>query len=379
VSLQEKVLEKIQQDVTREWRPKDLLQELPWVKPPQMSYALGRLVEEGQLIRRSEGRAAFYCIPGTPAAEAASRLPTGSRLGRPKRSVEEAEGPGRPRGSAFEDQILEKMEEDPRREWRPKDLLAVFRGKSPMQVNYALKKLLEAELLVKRSEGRAAYYSLASFDRFESEIAQFAPAKEEKPGEVVERPIEEEIIHRMMSDPAREWRPKDLVRMFPDKTAMQINYALKKLIEARRLEKRSAGRGAYYRLVSLSVDRESAVGEEIQCPVCAGGGRLPILSKALAAARIQGGRGLRDEMACLECGELSYFTGVAGDRLVYRCLAGHAVTLTPEGAAAARQARVERDEGGGDADRGDGDELEFGSGRGAEEEAEDADEEAGFY
>ncbi|HKZ60035.1 MAG TPA: hypothetical protein VJ547_09355, partial [Candidatus Thermoplasmatota archaeon] len=46
--------------------------------PPQMSYALGRLVDEGKLARRSEGRAAFYCIPGTPAAEAASKMPTGS-------------------------------------------------------------------------------------------------------------------------------------------------------------------------------------------------------------------------------------------------------------------------------------------------------------
>jgi len=102
MSLQEKVLEKIQSDLSREWRPKDLLAEMPFVKPPQMSYALGRLVDEGKLARRSEGRAAFYCIPGTPAAEAASKMPTGSRLGRPKRSVEEQEGPGRPRGSAFD-------------------------------------------------------------------------------------------------------------------------------------------------------------------------------------------------------------------------------------------------------------------------------------
>jgi predicted MarR family transcription regulator len=347
---------------------------MDWVKPPQMSYALGRLVEEGKLARRSEGRAAFYCIPGTAAAEAAARLPTGSRLGRPKRSVEEAEGPGRPRGSAFEDQILEKMEEDPRREWRPKDLLQVFRGKSPMQVNYALKKLLEAELLVKRSEGRAAFYSLASFDRFESEIAQFAPAKEEKPAEVIERPIEEEIIHRMMSDPAREWRPKDLVRMFPDKTAMQVNYALKKLIESRRLEKRSAGRGAYYRLVSLSVDRESAVGEEVQCPVCLGGGRLPILGKALAAAGISGTRSLRDELSCIECGEPSYFTGVAGDRLVYRCLSGHAVTLTVEAAARARRAPPDDHGETPEPREGADEEIEFGS----EEEGEDAEEEEGF-
>jgi predicted MarR family transcription regulator len=376
VSLQDKVLEKIQSDTSREWRPKDLLAEMPWVKPPQMSYALGRLVEETKLIRRSEGRAAFYCVPGTAAAEAAARLPTGSRLGRPKRSVEEAEGPGRPRGSAFEDQILEKMEEDPRREWRPKDLLQVFRGKSPMQVNYALKKLLEAELLVKRSEGRAAFYSLASFDRFESEIAQFAPQKEEEKEEVVERPIEEEIIHRMMSDPAREWRPKDLVRMFPDKTAMQVNYALKKLIESRRLEKRSAGRGAYYRLVSLSVDRESAVGEESQCPVCSGAGRLPVLGKALAAAGLSSMRGLRDELACIECGEPSYFTGVAGDRLVYRCLTGHAVTLTVEAAAHARHARPDEGEGGaGKKAEGEG-ELEFGAG---EDDADETEEEAGYY
>ncbi|HKZ60030.1 MAG TPA: hypothetical protein VJ547_09330, partial [Candidatus Thermoplasmatota archaeon] len=78
MSLQEKVLEKIQSDLSREWRPKDLLAEMPFVKPPQMSYALGRLVDEGKLARRSEGRAAFYCIPGTPAAEAASKMPTGS-------------------------------------------------------------------------------------------------------------------------------------------------------------------------------------------------------------------------------------------------------------------------------------------------------------
>jgi predicted MarR family transcription regulator len=375
VSLQEKVLEKIQSDLAREWRPKDLLAEMGWVKPPQMSYALGRLVEEGKLVRRSEGRAAFYCIPGTPAAEAASKMPTGSRLGRPKRSVEEAEGPGRPRGSAFEDQILEKMEEDPRKEWRPKDLLQVFRGKSPMQVNYALKKLLESELLVKRSEGRAAFYSLASFDRFESEMASLAPRAEEQAPPPTERPIEEEIIHRMMSDPAREWRPKDLVRMFPDKTAMQINYALKKLIESLRLEKRSAGRGAYYRLVSLSVDRETSVGEEIQCPVCAGAGHVPILGKALQAAGIPSSRSLRDEVACIECGESSYFTGVAGDRLAYRCLAGHAVTLTAKAAIeAAAAGKHERPSGG---EGQEGEELEFGAGN-AEDEDE-GEEEGSFY
>ena len=39
MSLQEKVLEKIQSDLSREWRPKDLLAEMPFVKPPQMSYA----------------------------------------------------------------------------------------------------------------------------------------------------------------------------------------------------------------------------------------------------------------------------------------------------------------------------------------------------
>ncbi|HEX9709042.1 MAG TPA: hypothetical protein VGB42_03625 [Candidatus Thermoplasmatota archaeon] len=342
MSLQEKILEKIQSDVTREWRPKDLLAEMEWVKPPQMSYALGRLVEEGKLIRRSEGRAAFYCVPGTPAAEQAAQLPTGSRLGRPKRSEGEQEGAGRPRGSAFEDQILEKMEEDPRKEWRPKDLLNVFRTKSPMQVNYALKKLLEAELLTKRSEGRAAFYSLASFDRFESEMSRMAPAQAERAAEAPDRPLEEEIIHRMMSDPAREWRPKDLVRMFPDKTAMQVNYALKKLMEARRLEKRSAGRGAFYHLVSLAVDRESAVGEEIQCPICGGSGHLPVLSKALAAGGLGSSRGLRDEVGCIECDETSYFTGVAGDRLVYRCLAGHAVSLTAEAAVRARREGAER-------------------------------------
>ncbi len=336
MSLQEKILEKIQSDVTREWRPKDLLAQMEWVKPPQMSYALGRLVEEQRLVRRSEGRAAFYCIPGTPAAEQAAQLPTGSRLGRPRRSEGEQEGAGRPRGSAFEDQILEKMEEDPRKEWRPKDLLSVFQTKSPMQVNYALKKLLEAELLTKRSEGRAAFYSLASFDRFESEMSRVAPAPSDRPREAQDRPIEEEIIHRMMSDPAREWRPKDLVRMFPDKTAMQVNYALKKLMESRRLEKRSAGRGAFYHLVSLAVDRETAVGEEIQCPICGGIGRLPILSKALSVGGLSSVRGLRDEVGCIECEETSFFTGVAGDRLVYRCLAGHAVSLTPEAAARAR-------------------------------------------
>jgi predicted MarR family transcription regulator len=378
VSLQEKVLEKIQSDLAREWRPKDLLAEMEWVKPPQMSYALGRLVEEGKLVRRSEGRAAFYCVPGTPAAEAASKMPTGSRLGRPKRSVEEAEGPGRPRGSAFEDQILEKMEEDPRKEWRPKDLLQVFRGKSPMQVNYALKKLLESELLVKRSEGRAAFYSLASFDRFESEMSKMAPPAEEAAPAPVERPIEEEIIHRMMSDPAREWRPKDLVRMFPDKTAMQVNYALKKLIESRRLEKRSAGRGAYYRLMSLSVDRETAVGEEIQCPVCMGAGHVPVLSKALQAAGIASSRSLRDEFACIECGETSYFTGVAGDRLAYRCLAGHDVTLTAKAAVEAHAKGPDKPpkEGGGDAGEG-GDDLEFGAGRTDDEE--ESEEESAYY
>jgi len=375
VSLQDKVLEKIQADLAREWRPKDLLAEMAWVKPPQMSYALGRLVEEGKLLRRSEGRAAFYCVPGTPAAEAASKMPTGSRLGRPKRSVEEAEGPGRPRGSAFEDQILEKMEEDPRKEWRPKDLLQVFRSKSPMQVNYALKKLLESELLVKRSEGRAAFYSLASFDRFESEMERLAPKAEEQAPSPVERPIEDEIIHRMMSDPAREWRPKDLVRMFPEKTAMQVNYALKKLIESRRLEKRSAGRGAYYRLVSLSVDRETSVGDEIQCPVCAGAGHVPLLGKALQAAGIPSSRSLKDELACIECGEASYFTGVAGDRLAYRCLAGHAVTLTAKAAIEAGAAKPPRPTGAGE--REGGDDLEFGAGR-AEDEDE-SEEESGYF
>ena len=375
MSLQDKVLEKIQADLAREWRPKDLLAEMAWVKPPQMSYALGRLVEEGKLLRRSEGRAAFYCVPGTPAAEAASKMPTGSRLGRPKRSVEEAEGPGRPRGSAFEDQILEKMEEDPRKEWRPKDLLQVFRSKSPMQVNYALKKLLESELLVKRSEGRAAFYSLASFDRFESEMERLAPKAEEQAPSPVERPIEDEIIHRMMSDPAREWRPKDLVRMFPEKTAMQVNYALKKLIESRRLEKRSAGRGAYYRLVSLSVDRETSVGDEIQCPVCAGAGHVPLLGKALQAAGIPSSRSLKDELACIECGEASYFTGVAGDRLAYRCLAGHAVTLTAKAAIDAGAAKPPRPTGAGE--REGGDDLEFGAGR-AEDEDE-SEEESGYF
>ncbi len=375
MSLQDKVLEKIQADLAREWRPKDLLAEMAWVKPPQMSYALGRLVEEGKLLRRSEGRAAFYCVPGTPAAEAASKMPTGSRLGRPKRSVEEAEGPGRPRGSAFEDQILEKMEEDPRKEWRPKDLLQVFRSKSPMQVNYALKKLLESELLVKRSEGRAAFYSLASFDRFESEMERLAPKAEEQAPSPVERPIEDEIIHRMMSDPAREWRPKDLVRMFPEKTAMQVNYALKKLIESRRLEKRSAGRGSYYRLVSLSVDRETSVGDEIQCPVCAGAGHVPLLGKALQAAGIPSSRSLKDELACIECGEASYFTGVAGDRLAYRCLAGHAVTLTAKAAIDAGAAKPPRPTGAGE--REGGDDLEFGAGR-AEDEDE-SEEESGYF
>jgi hypothetical protein len=195
----------------------------------------------------------------------------------------------------------------------------------------------------------------------------------------VERSIEEEIIHRMMSDPAREWRPKDLVRMFPDKTAMQVNYALKKLIESRRLEKRSAGRGAYYRLVSLSVDRETAVGEEIQCPVCLGAGHVPVMSKALQAAQIPSSRSLRDELACIECGEASYFTGVAGDRLAYRCLAGHAVTLTAAAAVEAGSPRAEKPHkgGGGDGEGEGGEDLEFGAGRADDDE--EAEEESGYY
>jgi hypothetical protein len=121
-----------------------------------------------------------------------------------------------------------------------------------------------------------------------------------------------------------------------------VNYALKKLMESRRLEKRSAGRGAFYHLVSLAVVRQTEVGEEIQCPICGGSGHLPILSKALSAGGVASVRGLRDELGCIECAETSYFTGVAGDRLVYRCLSGHAVSLTAEAAAKARREGAER-------------------------------------
>src|SRR5574337_649110 len=80
---------------------------------------------------------------------------------------------------------------------------------------------------------------------------------------------------------------------------------------------------------------------------CGGGGSSSssdnnFLSKALQAAKVQSSRSLRDEVPCIECGETSFFTGVAGDRLAYRCLAGHAVTLTVEAAVKAGAARRER-------------------------------------
>ncbi|HKZ60036.1 MAG TPA: hypothetical protein VJ547_09360 [Candidatus Thermoplasmatota archaeon] len=69
----------------------------------------------------------------------------------------------------------------------------------------------------------------------------------------------------------------------------------------------------------------------------------------------------------------SFFTGVAGDRLAFRCLAGHAVTLTVEAAVqAAADARAQRPVGG---DEGGGEELEFGRG----DEEEEAEEDSGYY
>jgi hypothetical protein len=85
-------------------------------------------------------------------------------------------------------------------------------------------------------------------------------------------PLDDDVLRVLQSDPSREWRPKDVHQSFAGKTLVQIQYALKKLVEAGSISKRTVGRGVLYRVLEES---RLPVGMQA-CPACSGRGTIPV-------------------------------------------------------------------------------------------------------
>jgi len=166
-------------------------------------------------------------------------------------------------------------------------------------------------------------------------------------------PLDDEVLRVLQSDPSREWRPKDVHQSFAGKTLVQIQYALKKLVEVGSIAKRTVGRGVLYRVLE-----ESRLPSGMRaCPACSGRGTIPVdqlpaerarrkaATDILKASREGPGEAAVDpaelvplevesveflqaevqgEGVCKRCSRTSYFTQVLQDgRILFCCARGH--------------------------------------------------------
>jgi hypothetical protein len=157
----------------------------------------------------------------------------------------------------------------------------------------------------------------------------------------------------LQSDPSREWRPKDVHHSFAGKTLVQIQYALKKLVETGSISKRTVGRGVLYRVVE-----ESRLPTGMRaCPACSGRGTIPVdqlpaerAKRKAATDLVKGPREgdgeapldpaelvplevesvefvsaeVHGEGVCKRCSRTSYFTRITEDgRVLFCCSRGH--------------------------------------------------------
>lgn len=166
-------------------------------------------------------------------------------------------------------------------------------------------------------------------------------------------PLDDEVLRVLQSDASREWRPKDVHQAFPGKTLVQIQYALKKLVELGSISKRTVGRGVLYRVLE---EARLPAGTRV-CPACSGRGTIPVdqmpteRAKRKAASDLlkesREGEGeaainpeelvplevesveflqpdVRGEGVCKRCSRTSYFTRLLEDgRILFCCSRGH--------------------------------------------------------
>jgi hypothetical protein len=169
--------------------------------------------------------------------------------------------------------------------------------------------------------------------------------------------LDEDVLRTLQSDASREWRPRDVHTAFAGKTLVQIQYALKKLVEQGAISKRTVGRGVLYRVVESA----KLPSDQRLCPACSGRGTIPVdqlpaeRAKRQASADLlkhakegEGEQALNpEEMVplevesieflqgsvhgeglCKRCGKTSYFTRLLEDgRLLYCCARGHQMVV----------------------------------------------------
>ena len=170
---------------------------------------------------------------------------------------------------------------------------------------------------------------------------------------IVAMPLDEDVLRTLQTDPSREWRPRDVHAAFAGKTLVQIQYALKKLVEQAAISKRTVGRGVLYRVAeSARLPPDMRV-----CPACSGRGTIPVdqlpqqRAKRQAATELlrqaKEGEGeaqataeelvplevesveflqadVHGEGVCKRCQKTSYFTRLLEDgRALFCCSRGH--------------------------------------------------------
>jgi hypothetical protein len=169
--------------------------------------------------------------------------------------------------------------------------------------------------------------------------------------------LEDDVLRTMQTDASREWRPRDVHALFTAKTLVQIQYALKKLVEQGAILKRTVGRGVLYRVA----DAARMPADMRQCAACGGRGMIPVAQlpaergrrKAAADLLKAGAAGdgeaavdpaelvplevtsvellqppAQGEGVCKRCAKTSYFTRLLDDgRLLYCCSRGHQMLL----------------------------------------------------
>jgi len=176
--------------------------------------------------------------------------------------------------------------------------------------------------------------------------------------------LEDEVLRTMQGDAAREWRPRDVATGFPTKTLVQVQYALKKLVEQGAIVKRTVGRGVLYRVA----DAAKLPADMHLCPACGGRGTIPVaqlpgergkrsVARGGEAAADADGEddvrpedlvpmevesveflqaGVEGEAVCKRCTRTSYFARLLDDgRVLYCCARGHRTLLAAAAAAAA--------------------------------------------
>lgn len=165
-------------------------------------------------------------------------------------------------------------------------------------------------------------------------------------------PLEDDVLRSMQGDAAREWRPRDVHTAFPGKTLVQVQYALKKLVEHGAIVKRTVGRGVLYRVA----DTAKLPADMHLCPACGGRGTIPVAQLPGERGRralTRGGddhdampkeeeltpeeltplevdsieflkAGVEGEAVCQRCPRTAYFARLLDDgRLLYCCSRGH--------------------------------------------------------